>query len=71
MKNGSTPLGRRLRQQRALMGFTQRELARLSKINFTYICQVETGATADIRLGVCAALAKALHCDPAWLAGWK
>ena len=66
-------LGQRLRLKRTLRGMTQRELGAEAVIGFTHICQIETGKVPEwrVNLGTLCALARALRCKPAWLAGWR
>jgi transcriptional regulator with XRE-family HTH domain len=66
-----TTLGRRLRSDRMAMELSQARLAELSGLSMSAIAQIEGGQIRDINLTTCAKLAKALKCDPEWLAGWR
>jgi transcriptional regulator with XRE-family HTH domain len=71
-------LGQRLRLKRTLRGWTLRELGKRSGVGYTYIWALENGrgkhsprSTTRLTVAQCEALARALRCKPAWLAGWK
>ena len=62
--------GDRIRARRIELGLTQDELAeRLGYASKTSVNKVETERTISLKL--CEEYAKALECDPSYLAGWQ
>lgn len=66
-----TPLGRRLRSERIACKLTIVQLADFAQLSKSTISQIEGGTIRDITLSTCLRLAKALKCDPEFLAGWS
>lgn len=64
-----SPIGQRLKAQREKKGWNQRELARISGVNHTWICKLETGARHNIYLEGAMRLAIALGVSLDYLAG--
>lgn len=55
-------IGKRIKEQRKLAGYTQEQLGELLGVSTGYISQVERGIT-KISLDLLAAVSVALHCD--------
>lgn len=62
--------GRRLEKERLAGGLSRKVLADLSGISEQNVFVLETGKTESPRISTVEKLAKALKCDPQYLAGW-
>jgi len=61
-------IGDRIRNERAVGGLSRRQLAKQANVSHRTIRYLETGLTKDATVETVRRLAKALKCDPAWLA---
>ncbi len=63
-----TGVGTRLRYDRLAVNLTLRDLEALAGVSNAVICQIENGHVRNPGINTIARLAKALRCDPSWLA---
>jgi transcriptional regulator with XRE-family HTH domain len=72
MPNMKETIGQRLKRLRQAAGLSQRALEQRTgrAVTNAAICQIETGWIKNPTVRVILALAKALDCDPAVLAGF-
>ncbi len=62
-------IGKRVRERRAALKWTQQELADTTGIGRSYIASIETGQQANITVATINKLAVALNCTPQYLTG--
>ena len=60
-------IGKRIRNARKLMNYTQSELGEKSGMSLAYIHQLETGKIKYPRVDACLRIVEALNEDPLWI----
>lgn len=71
MKHDKNSVGQRIKERRAALGMTQRDLAAaLGYSHHSTVARIEAGAV-DLSQSRLAQFAEALHTTPAWLLGWE
>jgi transcriptional regulator with XRE-family HTH domain len=63
--------GKRLRRERLAGNLGLRELGRMAGISGEQVGNLESGKSVSPRISTVEKLARALKCDPEWLAGWS
>lgn len=62
---------KRIKAKRQSLGYSYQDLAKLTKLSKSTLQRYETGNIGNLPIDKLGILAKALHCDPAYLMGWE